>query len=500
MAVIGIDLGTTYSASAIVRGPSPEILENREGERLTPSVVVFENGTPLVGVEAKRLAAVLPDDCVEFVKRKMGEPEAAYVDADGKEYRAEEVSALVLKRLAADASMQLGEEVRDVVVTVPAYFDDARRTATKDAGEIAGLNVLGLINEPTAAGIAYGLNKQQSGVFLVYDLGGGTFDVTIMRVTGTEFDIMATGGDRNLGGFDFDNLLMGHVATRIREQGGPEVRESDKGEAELRGQCEQAKRRLTSMPQTIVRVSAEGASFQVPVTRAEFEELTASLLSRTEVTVEEVMEKAGVDWDKIDRILLVGGSTRMPMVSTMVQRMSGRVPDIGINPDEAVALGAAVYADTLGAAASGAIARIPVAVSDVTSQSLGTIALNERNIAQNSIIIPANSKIPVKREKSFYTVQPGQRVVDFELTEGDDEDLRYVTVLKSTELMLPPGLPDEAEIRVVMAYDIDGVVHAEVFLGATGQSLGAVELQRDNNLGAHAVEQMRNAMRDLEIL
>ncbi|MFI6297040.1 Hsp70 family protein [Nonomuraea sp. NPDC050790] len=500
MAVIGIDLGTTYSATAVVRGAAPEILENREGERLTPSVVVFENGTPLVGVEAKRLAAVLPDDCVEFVKRKMGEPGSAYVDADGKEYRPEEVSALILKRLAADAAMQLGEEVRDVVVTVPAYFDDARRTATKDAGEIAGLNVLGLINEPTAAGIAYGLNKQQSGVFLVYDLGGGTFDVTIMRVTGAEFDIMATGGDRNLGGFDFDNLLMGHVAGRIRDQGGPEVRESDQGEAELRGQCEQAKRRLTSVPQTIVRVSAGGAGFQVPVTRAEFEELTASLLSRTEVTVEEVMEKARVDWPQIDRILLVGGSTRMPMVSAMVQRMSGRVPDIGINPDEAVALGAAVYADTLGAAAGGAIARIPVSVSDVTSQSLGTIALNERNIAQNSIIIPANSKIPAKREKSYYTVQPGQRVVDFELTEGDDEDLRYVTVLKSAELLLPPGLPDEAEIRVVMAYDIDGVVHAEVFLGATGQSLGALELQRDNNLGAHAVEQMRNAMRDLEIL
>ncbi|MFI6323242.1 Hsp70 family protein [Nonomuraea sp. NPDC050556] len=497
MAVIGIDLGTTYSAVAVMRGAAPEILENREGERLTPSVVVFEDGSPLVGVEAKNLAAVLPDDYVEFVKRKMGDASPAHVDGSGKEYRPEEISALILKRLAADASMQLGEEVRDVVITVPAYFDDARRTATRDAGEIAGLNVIRLINEPTAAGIAYGMNRGQSGTFLVFDLGGGTFDVTVMRVRGSEFDIVATGGDRNLGGFDFDNKLMAHVAAKVEEQGGPDLYDSGKAEADLRAQCESAKRRLTSAAKTVVRVG----TLQVPVTREEFEQLTAALLSRTEVTVEEVMEEAELTWNQIDRILLVGGSTRMPMVSGMVQRMSGRMPDIGINPDEAVAMGAAIFADSENAKVNGAIPAIAVSVSDVTSQSLGTTAHEiGTNIKRNIVMISKNSKIPCSAVDYFVTTIPDQRQVEFDVTEGDDEDLQYVTVLHETLLNLPPGLPDKAELRVVMSYDIDGMVHAEMFLEATGQSLGTIELERPNNLGANAVDEMRKAMRDLEIL
>ncbi|MBO0892596.1 MAG: Hsp70 family protein, partial [Acidothermales bacterium] len=302
---LGIDLGTTFSAVAVVGADDrPAVLRNREGENITPSVVLFSDDQVLVGSTAARTAATMPDDCVRFVKRFMGDPHWSFVDSRGTEYRPEEISAFILRRLADDAELALGTRVDDVVVTVPAYFDDARRKATLDAAEIAGLHALRLVNEPTAAAVAYGLDETEHGTCLVYDLGGGTFDVTLMRIAGGEFDVLATDGDRNLGGFDFDNELMLRVNAFVGERGGPDLFDGGVLEADLREKCELAKRTLTNVPRASVFVSADGANHQVQITRAEFEELTASLLDRTRTILESLLEAAGVGWDGIDHILL----------------------------------------------------------------------------------------------------------------------------------------------------------------------------------------------------
>lgn len=498
---IGIDLGTTFSAVAAAQDGVAEILENREGDRLTPSVVVFENGHPLVGKEASNLASVLPEDYVEFVKRKMGDSGPQYIDEDGTEYGPEQISALLLKRLADDATAALGEEVRDAVITVPAYFDDGRRMATRDAAEIAGLNPLRLINEPTAAGIAYGLDRGENGLFLVFDLGGGTFDATLMRVDRGDINVLATGGDRNLGGFDFDNKIMTHVAAKVLQQGGPPLLfDSGAVEAELRKQCESAKRRLSRASTTTVRLTMEGQSFQIPFSRATFEELTAALLTRTEITLDSVMEDAAASWDQVDRILLVGGSTRMPMVSDMIERLSGRRPDTGVNPDDAVALGAAIYAESIALGESDATDMATVTVRDVTSHGLGTPALDESGTRVNTIIVPRNAPVPCQRERVYTTVEDGQRVVNLDVTEGDDTDLDYVTVLKGENIPLPRGLRRGTRLRVVMSYDVDGVIHAEVFLESNGEPLGEVQLRRENNLTREEVSTFRDAMANVQVM
>jgi molecular chaperone DnaK len=498
---IGIDLGTTYSSAAVVRNGRPELLTNRDGDALTPSVVLFGDDQVLVGAMAKRSAAAMPDDCVQFVKRHMGDPHWRFIDSRDKEYSPEELSGLILRRLAEDASMALGEEVRDVVVTVPAYFDDARRTATRQAGEIAQLNVLRLINEPTAAAVAYGLDQGEAGTVFVYDLGGGTFDVTILRASGTEFEVVATDGDRNLGGFDFDNELMRHVAGAVQEQGGPDLMDDPVAQADLRDRCEIAKRTLTTMPSATVVTSAGGRSYTVKVSRDEFEAASRHLLERTEVIAEGVLDDAGLSWRHVDQVLLVGGSTRMPMVRELVRRLSGATPEARINPDEAVSLGAALLADQVSAERAGVAPdmKVRLSIQDVTSQSLGTTALDDRNVRRNVVMIPRNTKIPCKREDVFFTMVPDQRFVLVDITEGEGEDPEYVAKLIEREIPLPAGLPDAAPIKHIMSYDIDGLVHLELFDETNGRHLGEVELDRPLNLDRSDVERMRQAMRRLDI-
>lgn len=501
---VGIDLGTTYSSVAVVRPEGrPSTIVNREGETLTPSVVLFaEDDQVLVGSTARRAAVTMPADCAQFVKRQMGDPHWRFVDSRGREYRAEEVSALLLRRLAEDAALGLGEPVRDVVITVPAYFDDARRRATLDAGEIAGLRVLRLINEPTAAAIAYGLGSPTSGHLFVYDLGGGTFDVTVMRARAGELEVIATDGDRNLGGFDFDNALMRHVADRVLAEDGPDLHDVLVLEADLRDKCELAKRQLTSVDQASIFITAGERNFRIQVTRAEFEELTRPLLDRTEVTATGVLDDARLGWDDIDQVLLVGGSTRMRMVREMIQRISGKQPVTGVNPDEAVALGAAVVAESAAAEAAEstgtATSLARVAVRDVTSQSLGVIAV-DREVRQNTIVIPRNTRIPAKHERIYYTVEYDQRAVEVEVTEGDDEDLAYVTVLGSRPITLTPGLPQSSPLKIVMSYDIDAVIHVELFDLANRTSLGEFELARPYNLDPERVDEMRTALGSREV-
>ena len=291
---VGIDLGTTNSAVSVVRPTGkPEVLKNKEGDSITPSVVLFQSfggpDEPLVGEQAKRQAAAFPDDIVQHVKRYMGDPSWRFDSSSGAQYSAEEVSAIILKRLKEDAEIALGEEVTDAVITVPAYFDDARRTATKQAGQIAGLNVLRVLNEPTAAALSYGIDADANGTVLVYDLGGGTFDVTILKIAGTEFEVIATDGDRNLGGFDFDNALMSYLNEELKKQGAPDALEDIALMASLREKAEFAKKALSTVPKTNVQFSANDQHYRVPLTREEFNEVTQSLMVRTQELVADVL-------------------------------------------------------------------------------------------------------------------------------------------------------------------------------------------------------------------
>lgn len=518
--VVGIDLGTTYCAVAVAdRSGSPSIVRNREGENITPSVVMFQGDTVVVGSQAKRSAATAPDHVVQFVKRYMGETNPVYHSESGTPYRPEEISALLLKRLKEDAEIMLGEPVEQAVITVPAYFDDVRRKATQDAGRLAGLKVLRIVNEPTAAALAYGLEQSSAdrgedgegggsiGTVLVYDLGGGTFDVTVMRVEDGDYTVLATDGDRNLGGFDWDGALMNHLNGAFMASGGPDLNEDSALQAELRDKAEIAKRTLSNAPQAVVMLSAGGRHEQIRVTREKFEEITAELLDRTRIITEGVLEEAGLGWDGIDRILMVGGSTRMPMVQELIQRLSGREPERGIAQDEVVALGAALVAldaavraeeaeekrKYVGSGASvesapgDGLARLTKgkvkSIKDVTSQSLGMVTTNSENHDRqyNTVIIPHNTPVPAKKSDIFCTLFDRQRRLLVRVTEGDDEDLAYVKTVGESTIEIPQ-YPKGAPFEVFYSYDIDGIIHVEVKDGTTGKWLGEFELERPDNL------------------
>ncbi|UVJ38041.1 Hsp70 family protein [Arthrobacter sp. CJ23] len=494
---IGIDLGTTYSAVAVLR-PSgePEILPNRDGEEITPSVVLFQNfdgrDEPLVGTMAKHSAPSAPDDVVQFVKRNMGDAAWRFDSSGGQTYTAEEVSAIILKRLKEDAELALGEPVTDAVITVPAYFDDARRVATKQAGKIAGLNVLRVLNEPTAAALSFGLDASEEGVVLVFDLGGGTFDVTLMRITNGEFDVIGTDGDRNLGGFDFDNRFMEYLAQQVREQGGPDLMDDHVQLAALREKAEIAKRSLTTVATTNVHISVDGRPFRVQAARKEFERITADLLRRTEDLADLVLEEAGVTWSQLDHVLLVGGSTRMPMVRELVERRAGRPANRRIHPDQAVALGAAVQAAIEESASTGSQIEVfegkPLVVSDVTSQALGVVTVEDDRVTKiNTTVIPRNSKIPAKHSQDLQTVRDQQTALHVEVTQGDDPNPDFVVVVGEKTLPIP-AYPAGAPIRVTYAYDIDQVVFVEVLDLTSGKSLGTFEVDRAANMNDRQLE------------
>lgn len=504
--MIGIDLGTTYSAVARINSlGKPEIIPNREGEPITPSVVLFQGDLTLVGTMAKRSAAVAPLDTVQFVKRAMGDPAWRFDTSEGVSFRPEEISAIILRRLKEDAEIELGGPVTDAVITVPAYFDDGARRATQDAGQIAGLTVHRVLNEPTAAALAYGLNEAGAATVLVYDLGGGTFDVTIMRVGDGVFETLGTHGDRNLGGFDWDNLLMGLLNERFQEAGGPDLLDDETTEADLREKAEAAKRSLTTIEKTRVVLGAGGVTKTIELTRAEFEDLTSSLLSRTRDIAQIVLEDVGLTWAGIDRLLLAGGSTRMPMVRTAMEQASGKTAERGVNPDEVVALGAAVQAHLIEVAAGGqSLPNLradgkPITISDVTSQGLGTLALaDETNRLTNVTIIPPNSRIPAKQSRPFFTVEDQQTEILVKVTQGDDVDPHYVKALGEQLLTIPP-YPAGAEIDVRFAYDIDQTVFIEVIDMTAHGSLGTFEVHDVANMDAEERDQARDKIRNLDV-
>lgn len=513
--VIGIDLGTTYSAVAVLGDDGlPEIIQNSDGESTTPSVVLFQSfdgvDEPLVGTMAKHSAASDPDNIVQFVKRNMGDPHWRFDSASGASYTAEEVSALILKKLKQDAERALGDEIEGAVITVPAYFDDARRTATRHAGVIAGINVLRVLNEPTAAALSFGLDAGQDGVALVYDLGGGTFDVTLLRIEGSRFEVIGTDGDRNLGGFDFDNELMRFVSNDLARQGAGDVLSDFMLSSELREKCETAKRALSNVEKTSVHMSVGGKPHRVTITREAFEEATSSLLKRTRELVEDLLDETGYGWDRIDQVVLVGGSTRMPMVRELVTSMSGKSPARGVNPDEAVALGAAVQAamelDAHPELVCGesAMPQLPpmvsgIEVSDVTSQALGVVMLDDNERDFNKVIIPRNAPIPSEYSQEGGTVVDNQRTINVQVTQGDDRDLDFVVIIGSREIPLPEGLPKGSPLRITYRYDVEQTVHIELFDMTNRQPLGEFALERVANMSQEDLDAAVVKIRGIDI-
>jgi molecular chaperone DnaK len=495
---VGIDLGTTFSAIAhIDRSGRPMVLDNMEGEKTTPSVVLFDGEEVVVGREAVKAMPTDWERIAECMKRDVGHAEYRRTVA-GRRYPPEVLQACVLNKLRQDARRVLGE-FSQVVVTVPAYFDEVRRKATQDAGYIAGLEVLDIINEPTAAALAYGYHRGQ--LFgelsstpqrvLVYDLGGGTFDVTVMEIAEGEFVTLATDGDVQLGGRDWDQRMLDFVAEVFIRSHGIDPREDPNTYGRLLSDCEDAKRTLSSRSKTNVVVSVGGRTERIEITREKLEELTADLLDRTAFTSKQVLRAAGLEWKDIDTVLMVGGSSRMPSVIRLLRDLSGKEPDVSVSPDEAVAQGAAIHAGLLLQRLAGKPARIRV--RNVNSHSLGIVGTDPKTSRrQNAIVVPRNTPLPAKAKRIFRTSKDGQRSIVVQLVEGESTDpAECMQIGRCTIRGLPAELPAGTPIEVKFQYEENGRLRITVQISGVQQKISH-EMKRANNLTAELLEQWRS--------
>ena len=482
---IGIDLGTTNSVVAVMEGGKPTVIANSEGSRTTPSIVGFsKTGERLVGQLAKRQAILNPDKTIASIKRHMGEDYK--VNIDGKDYTPQEISAMILRKLADDASNYLGEKVTSAVITVPAYFNDAQRQATKDAGKIAGLDVLRIVNEPTAAALAYGLEKDKSEKVLVFDLGGGTFDVSILEIGDGVHEVLSTSGDTHLGGDDFDQKIMDWICDEFKKLEGIDLRNDKQAMQRIKEAAEKAKCELSSLMETninlmFITADANGPKhLNMDLTRAKFEDLCYDLLERCKKPVEQAIQDAGISKSDINEVVLVGGSSRIPAVQRLVKEYTGKEPNQSVNPDEVVAVGAAIQAGVLAGEVK------DIVLLDVTPLTLGIETLG----GVMTPLVPRNTTIPVSKSQVFSTAENNQTAVDIQVLQGERPMARDNKSLGMFRLEgIAPAMRGIPQIEVTFDIDANGIVNVSAKDKATNKEQ-KITITNSSNLSEQDIEKM----------
>ena len=482
---IGIDLGTTNSVVAVMEGGKPTVIANAEGSRTTPSIVGFsKTGEKLVGQLAKRQAILNPDKTIASIKRHMGEDYK--VNIDGKDYTPQEISAMILRKLADDASNYLGEKVTSAVITVPAYFNDAQRQATKDAGKIAGLDVLRIVNEPTAAALAYGLEKEKSEKVLVFDLGGGTFDVSILEIGDGVHEVLSTSGDTHLGGDDFDQKVMDWICEEFKKQEGIDLKGDKQAMQRVKEAAEKAKCELSSVMETNINLPFITADANGPkhldlnLTRAKFEDLSRDLLNRCKTPVENALKDAGITKNDINEVVLVGGSTRIPAVQQLVKEYTGKDPNQSVNPDEVVAVGAAIQAGVLAGEVK------DIVLLDVTPLTLGIETLG----GVMTPLVPRNTTIPVSKSQVFSTAENNQTAVDIHVLQGERPMAKDNKSLGMFRLDgIPPAMRGLPQIEVTFDIDANGIVNVSAKDKATNKEQ-KITITNSSNLSEADIDKM----------